>query len=72
MPQQPGETVQQWQMRALREATEADNAVRPYVVEGTEHSADGPVTPEHQAAVDRWRAAQADLDAADKALQHDE
>lgn len=70
MPQGPTETAHEWHARALREATEADNAVRPYVMLGTEHGTGAePVSPEHAAAAARWEQAQADLEAATEAVE---
>jgi hypothetical protein len=71
MPQRDDETVDQWRARALDEATAADNEARPYIVLGTEHPADGPVSPEHAAAFERWRRAQQDLELADEAVERE-
>jgi hypothetical protein len=60
MPQRDDETVDQWRARALEEATAADSEARPYIVLGTEHPADGPVSPEH-AAFGRWSTEPAKL-----------
>ena len=71
MPQREGETVDQWRERALQEATAADNEARPYIVLGTEHPADGPVSPEHAAASERWTRAQKDLELANEAVERE-
>jgi hypothetical protein len=72
MPQRDDETVDQWRRRALEEATAADQAALPYMVLGTEHPTDGPVTPEHAAATERWRQAQQDLDLANEAAERED
>jgi hypothetical protein len=71
MPQRDDETADQWRERALGEATAADNAARPYIVLGTEHPTDGPVSPEHAAASERWRQAQQDLELANEAVERE-
>jgi hypothetical protein len=71
MPQRDNETVDQWRERALEEATAADNVARPYIVLGTEHPTDGPVSPEHAAASERWRQAQQDLELANEAVERE-
>lgn len=71
MPQRDDETADQWRKRALEEATAADNAVRPYIMAGTEHRTDGLVSPEHAAAAERWRRAQQDLEFADQAAERE-
>jgi hypothetical protein len=71
MPQRDDETVGQWRERALQEATAADNVARPYIVLGTEHPTDGPVSPEHAAASERWRQAQQDLELANEAAERE-
>jgi hypothetical protein len=71
MPQRDDETVDQWRERALEEATAADNVARPYIVLGTEHPTDGPVSPEHAAASERWRRAQQDIELANEAVERE-